>query len=113
MGEVYRARDARLGREVALKVLPAAAASDESARRRFEREARAVTALSHPNILAIHDFGSEQQPAYAAMELPEGETLRARGCRAGRCRGARRPRSPGPSPTGWPPRTAGASCTAT
>jgi serine/threonine protein kinase len=78
MGEVYRARDARLGREVALKVLPAAVASDESARRRFEREARAVAALSHPNILAIHDFGAEQQPAYAAMELLEGETLRVR-----------------------------------
>jgi eukaryotic-like serine/threonine-protein kinase len=78
MGEVYRAKDGRLGRSVAVKVLPDRLARDEEARRRFEREARAVAALSHPNILAIHDFGADADLAYAVMELLEGETLRAR-----------------------------------
>src|SRR5437667_3450147 len=76
MGEVYRARDTRLDREVAIKVLPARLASDPQALARFEREAKAVAALSHPNILAIHDFGSEAGIAYAVTELLEGETLR-------------------------------------
>jgi serine/threonine protein kinase len=78
MGEVYRARDIRLDREVAVKVLPAEVASDPDALARFEREAKAVAALSHPNILAIHDFGTHEAVAYAVMELLEGETLRAR-----------------------------------
>src|SRR5512141_1439495 len=78
MGEVYRARDTRLGREVAVKVLPAALAEDPAALARFSREARAVAALSHPGILAIHDFGTENGTAYAVMELLEGETLRQR-----------------------------------
>src|SRR5687768_10679494 len=78
MGEVYRARDTRLGREVALKVLPEAVANDPSRQARFEREARAVAALSHPNILAIHDYGSQDGVTYAVMELLEGETLRER-----------------------------------
>ncbi len=76
MGEVYRAEDSRLGRDVAIKVLPARLASEDEYRRRFEREARAVAALSHPNILAIHDFGVEEGVAFAVMELLEGETLR-------------------------------------
>jgi serine/threonine protein kinase len=76
MGEVYRARDARLDREVAVKVLPAHLSQDADARSRFEREAKAVAALSHPNILAIHDFGLEGGTAYAVTELLEGETLR-------------------------------------
>ena len=59
MGEVYRARDARLDRDVAVKVLPATLVADAEALARFEREAKAVAALSHPNILAIHDIGSE------------------------------------------------------
>jgi serine/threonine protein kinase len=59
MGEVYRARDTKLNREVAVKVLPEHLADDADARARFEREAHAVAALSHPNILAIHDFGVE------------------------------------------------------
>ena len=59
MGEVYRARDSKLEREVAVKVLPATLANDPDALARFEREAQAVAALSHPNILAIHDFGTE------------------------------------------------------
>jgi hypothetical protein len=78
MGEVYRARDARLQRDVAIKVLPASLVNDPDALARFEREARAVAALSHPNILAIFDFGKEGQVVYAAMELLEGETLRSR-----------------------------------
>jgi eukaryotic-like serine/threonine-protein kinase len=78
MGEVYRARDARLGREVALKLLPAAFTSDPDRLARFEREARSVAALSHPNILAIHDFGRHDGVVYATFELLEGSTLRER-----------------------------------
>jgi TolB-like protein/Flp pilus assembly protein TadD len=78
MGDVYRARDERLQRDVAIKVLPERLAKDAEARSRFEREARAVAALSHPNILAIHDFGVEDGVAYAVIELLEGETLRQR-----------------------------------
>jgi eukaryotic-like serine/threonine-protein kinase len=78
MGEVYRARDTRLGREVALKVLPATFVDDPDRLARFEREARAVAALSHPNILAIHDFARDNGVAYAIFELLEGATLRER-----------------------------------
>jgi TolB-like protein len=76
MGEVYRARDSRLDREVAVKVLPDRLASDPRALERFEREAKAVAALSHPNILAIHDFGSQEGIRYAVTELLDGATLR-------------------------------------
>ncbi|MEW6367718.1 MAG: protein kinase [Acidobacteriota bacterium] len=76
MGEVYRARDTKLEREVAIKVLPASLAEDAGALARFEREARAVAALSHPNILSIFDFGTHDGTAYAVTELLEGETLR-------------------------------------
>ena len=76
MGEVYRARDTRLRRDVALKVLPGAFAADPDRLARFEREAQAVAALSHPNILAIHDCGSHGAITYAVMELLEGQTLR-------------------------------------
>ncbi len=78
MGEVYRARDSRLDRDVAVKVLPESLVADGDALARFEREAKAVAALSHPNILAIHDFGRERGIAFAVMELLEGETLRDR-----------------------------------
>ncbi len=78
MGEVYRARDTRLGREVAIKVLPQKLSADADALARFEREARAVAALSHPNILALHDFGREDAVVYAVSELLDGETLRER-----------------------------------
>jgi len=78
MGEVYRARDSKLKREVAVKVLPKSLAADADALARFEREALAVAALSHPNILAIHDFGTHEGTAYAVMELLEGETLRGK-----------------------------------
>ncbi len=77
MGEVYRARDPRLNREVAIKVLPERLAKDPQALARFESEAKAVAALSHPNILAIHDFGIDQGVSYAVTELLEGETLRS------------------------------------
>ncbi|MEX1245364.1 MAG: protein kinase [Thermoanaerobaculia bacterium] len=78
MGEVYRAHHPRLGREVAIKVLPERVAADPEALARFEREAKAIAALSHPNILAIFDFGSEGGVSYAVTELLEGETLAAR-----------------------------------
>jgi TolB-like protein/Flp pilus assembly protein TadD len=78
MGEVFVAQDIRLGRRVALKVLPEEVAGSADRRERFEREARAVAALSHPNILAIHDFGEHDGVVYAVMELLEGETLRSR-----------------------------------
>ena len=78
MGEVYRARDSKLERDVAIKVLPQSLAADPDALARFEREAKAVAALSHPNILAIHDFGTHEGTAYAVMELLEGETLRGK-----------------------------------
>jgi dipeptidyl aminopeptidase/acylaminoacyl peptidase len=77
MGEVYRARDTRLGRDVAVKVLPESVARDPRALARFEREAKTVAALTHPNILAIHDFGSDGGVAYAVTELLEGQTLAA------------------------------------
>src|SRR5262249_5727732 len=76
MGEVYRARDTKLGRDVAIKILPAALAADPAARTRFEREAQAVAALSHPNILGIFDFGIEYDVPFAVMELLDGYTLR-------------------------------------
>lgn len=80
MGEVYRARDTRLQRDVALKVLPERTAASADAYTRFEREARAVAALSHPNILAIHEFAQANDVAYVVFELVDGSTLRAR-CR--------------------------------
>jgi hypothetical protein len=78
MGEVYKARDSKLKRDVAIKVLPASLGGDSDALARFEREAHAVAALNHPNILSIHDFGNEAGVAFAVTELLEGETLRAR-----------------------------------
>jgi eukaryotic-like serine/threonine-protein kinase len=78
MGEVYRAHDAKLNREVAVKVLPELFASDPDRLARFEREAQAVAALSHPNILSIHDYGVDGTRAYAVMELLEGQSLRER-----------------------------------
>ena len=76
MGEVYRARDTRLAREVAIKVLPAQVSADQGRLRRFEKEARSASALNHPNIVTIHDIGLDRNISYIAMELVEGGTLR-------------------------------------
>ena len=78
MGEVYRARDSRLGRDVALKILPGAFLSDVARLQRFEQEARAAAALNHPNILAVHDVGQQGGSPYIVTELLKGETLRER-----------------------------------
>ncbi len=75
MGEVYRARDTRLGREVAIKVLPASLTESEQALQRFEREARTISQLSHPHICALYDVGREGETEYLVMELIEGQTL--------------------------------------
>jgi serine/threonine protein kinase len=75
MGEVYRARDSRLGREVAVKVLPEHLANNPDALDRFEREGKAVAALSHPNVLVLFDIGAHEGIRYAVTELLEGETL--------------------------------------
>src|SRR5438876_980229 len=78
MGEVYRARDTRLGRDVAVKVLPETFSADLDRLRRFEQEARAAGVLNHPNILAIYDVGTHDGSPYVVSELLEGETLRDR-----------------------------------
>ncbi len=78
MGEVYRARDPRLGRDVAIKVLPALYSRDPDRLRRLEQEAQAASALNHPGILTIHDFGEHEGAPYIVTELLEGQTLRER-----------------------------------
>src|SRR5438045_3334409 len=78
MGEVYRARDARLNRTVAIKVLPTSFSADPDRLQRFAQEARAAAALNHPNILSIFDIGEQQGAPYVVSELLEGETLRER-----------------------------------
>ncbi|HLN80949.1 MAG TPA: serine/threonine-protein kinase, partial [Thermoanaerobaculia bacterium] len=78
MGEVYRARDPRLGRDVAIKVLPASFSKDPERLRRFEQEARAAGVLNHPNIMAVYDIGTVEGSPYVVSELLEGETLRSR-----------------------------------
>ena len=78
MGEVYRARDTRLGRNVAVKVLPDAVAADRAQLARFEQEARSTAALQHPNIVVVHDIGTSAGAPYIVTELLEGETLRER-----------------------------------
>ena len=113
MGEVYRARDSRLGRDVAIKVMAPHVASDPEMRRRFETEARAIAALSHSSIVAIHELAVVDDVPVAVMELLEGQTLRERhqvradAVARGRARLARR------SPTASRRRTRAASFIAT
>jgi eukaryotic-like serine/threonine-protein kinase len=76
MGEVYRAKDTRLGRDAAIKVLPEALEKDADRLRRFEQEARTIAALNHPNILGIHDIGTHESAPFLVSELLDGETLR-------------------------------------
>ena len=78
MGEVYRARDTRLGRDVAIKVLPAHLSANPEVRARFEREARTISQLNHPHICTLHDIGHQEGIDYLVMEYLEGETLAAR-----------------------------------
>ena len=113
MGEVYRARDTRLGREVAVKVLPASFSTDPDRLRRFEQEARAAGALNHPNIVAVYDIGQHDGAPYVVSELLEGETLRERTRRRGRSRRARRSTTRSRSPAASPRPTRRGSSTAT
>ncbi len=78
MGEVYRARDTRLDRDVAVKVLPGSLSSDASLRQRLDREAKAISKLSHPHICTLHDVGHQDGVDFLVMELVEGETLEQR-----------------------------------
>lgn len=108
MGEVYRAPDTRLLRDVALKVLPASFTNDPERLRRFEQEARAVAALDHPNIVSVYDVGEANGVHYIVSELLEGETLRERVTPSGMP--ARKVSSwPSSSPTAWPLHTTRAS----
>src|SRR5262245_22112107 len=112
MGEVYLAQDTRLHRRVALKVLPAALAIDDAARRRLLHEARAGATLEHPNICALYDVGEAEGHSFIAMQYVDGETLAARLSGAtSTCRP--RSRCPVRSPTRLPKRTGTASSIAT
>ena len=85
MGEVYRARDTRLERTVAIKILPQEISADLVRKQRFEREAKMISSLNHPNICTLHDIGSQDGVDYLVMECVEGETL-AKRLEKGRCR---------------------------
>ena len=122
MGEVYRARDTKLGRDVAIKILPRAFTSDPERLARFEREARMLAALNHPNIGAIYGLEEADGVRVLVLELVEGETLAATksparpalaASQAPGCRSPKRSRSRGRSPTRSRPRTRKASSTAT
>src|SRR5260370_40356307 len=86
MGEVYRARDTRLGRDVAIKILPKEMSADPIRKQRFDREAKTISSLNHPHICVLHDVGSQDGVDYLVMECMEGEALakrREKGARAG------------------------------
>jgi eukaryotic-like serine/threonine-protein kinase len=104
MGEVYRARDTGLGRDVALKILPESFSRDSDRLHRFEQEARAVAALNHPNILAVFDIGQHNCAPFLVSELLEGESLRDVLDRV-QCRRERRSNTECRSRRGSPPRT--------
>jgi len=110
MGEVYKGRDTRLDRSVAIKILPAALAADSQFRDRFDREARAISQLDHPHICALYDVGEQTGTAYLVMQYLEGETLADRLTR-GHSHPIRRCRSRSRLPTRSPLRTRRASST--
>jgi serine/threonine protein kinase len=112
MGEVYRARDTRLGREVAIKILPEFFARDPERLHRFERETRAVATLNHPNILAIYDVGQHESVPFLVSELLEGESLR-QPLERGPCPIGRQSNTGSRSLRVWRQRTTKASFTAT
>ncbi len=85
MGEVYKARDTRLDRTVAIKILPQALAADPQFRDRFDREARTISQLDHPHICVLHDVGEQDGTSFLVMQYLEGETLEARLKKARRC----------------------------
>ena len=112
MGEVYKAKDTRLDRTVAVKVLPEHLSASPEVRQRFEREAKTISQLSHPHICSLYDVGREGETEYLVMEYLEGETLSerlAKGC----CRSSRRCGSGRRSRMPWTRRTGRGSCTAT
>jgi serine/threonine protein kinase len=112
MGEVYRARDPRLARGVAIKVLPPELASDSDRLARFEKEGRAASALNHPNIVTIHEIEEAGSVRFIVMELVSGSTLREL-LAEGPCRSENCSRSPRRSPTAWRARMERESSTAT
>ena len=113
MGEVYRARDPRIGREVAVKVLPPAFAAHADSVRRFEQEARAAGALNHPGLLTIFDVGTHDDILYIVSELLEGATLRERMTERAVADAHERSTTRCRSRAGWPWRTTRASSIAT
>ena len=112
MGEVYKARDTRLDRTVAIKILSSGIASTPELRERFEREARTVASLSHPHICTLHDVGQQGGNDFLVMEYLEGETLEQRLKKGVTCPSSRRCRSGFRLPTRSPPRIVPASSTA-
>ena len=113
MGEVYRARDERLGREVAVKVLHADSSADPDRLRRFEQEAKAAGALNHPNLLAVFDTGRHDGNPYVVFELLEGKTLRQRLAGQAPCPRAKPSTTRSRSRTAWPRPTRRGSSTGT
>ncbi len=113
MGEVYRARDTRLERSVAIKILPRAFSADSERLRRFEQEARLASALNHPNIVTIYELGQDGSTRYIAMELIEGQTVRELLSGGACCRSEKPLKSRRRLPRGWPRRMKRASRTGT
>ena len=113
MGEVYKARDTRLERTVAVKVLPQQLSASPEVRQRFEREAKTISQLSHPHICALYDVGREGETEYLVMELPRGRDAVGSPCEGRRCRSSRRCATGRRSPTRWTRRTGRGSSTGT